>query len=92
MARRMFQNSSAALYRMTEKPMLLHQRGMVDQPSFRRHLLAYIVATEDPNANLGINYHFIRGVTDLETWLRQFSGSRAQLIRTISIRPLLPVL
>ena len=92
MARRMFQNSSAGLYRMTEEPMLLHQRGMVDQPSFRQHLLAYIVATEDPNANLGINYHFIRGVTDLETWLRQFSGSRTQLVQRISIRPLRPVL
>ena len=88
MARRIFHNSARALYRITEEPMLLHQKGLIDQPTFQRHLLAYIIATEDPNANLGVNYHFIRGVTDLETWLRRFSCTRAQFNERISILPL----
>ncbi|WP_206951345.1 asparagine synthase-related protein [Trinickia acidisoli] len=92
MARRMFHNSAAALYRLTEKPMLLHRSGLVDQPSFRRHLLAYIVATEDPNADLGTHYHFIRGVADLEAWLRRFSRPRTQLAADLSIRPLCALL
>jgi asparagine synthase (glutamine-hydrolysing) len=88
MARSMFQASANALFRLTERPMLVHEWGLVDQPSFRRHLMAYIIATEDPNANLGLNYHYIRGVTDLERWLVRFSASRAQIEAHLKLRAL----
>lgn len=88
MARQIFQNSAPELYRIVSEPMELHDRQLIDQETFRRHVLAYIVATEDPNANLGINYHFIRGVIDLEVWVRRFSGSRARVIDQLQFRPL----
>ena len=88
MARRMFHNSAPALYALTARPMLLHEWGLVDQVAFRRQLMAYIVAMEDPNANPGIHYHYMRGVCDLETWLRQFSGPRAQIEANLKLRPL----
>jgi asparagine synthase (glutamine-hydrolysing) len=88
MARRMFHNSASALYALTERPMMLQEWGLVDQAEFRRQLMAYIVAMEDPNANPGIHYHVIRGVCDLETWLRRFSGPRAQIDAHLKLRPL----
>jgi asparagine synthase (glutamine-hydrolysing) len=88
MARRMFHNSASALYALAERPMLLQEWGLVDQATFRRQLMAYIVAMEDPNANPGIHYHFIRGVCDLEIWLRRFSGPRAQIDAHLKVRPL----
>jgi asparagine synthase (glutamine-hydrolysing) len=88
MARRMFHNSARELYRLTGRPMILHDWGLIDQASFRRHLMAYIVATEDPNADLGTQYHYIRGVTDLETWLIRFSGSRTLIMERLKIQPL----
>lgn len=88
MARRMFHNSARALYTLAAQPMLLEQWGLVDQKAFRRHLCAYIAATEDPNANLGINYHYIRGVCDLEVWLRRFCGTRAEIDAQLAFRPL----
>jgi asparagine synthase (glutamine-hydrolysing) len=88
MARQIFQNSAPTLYHIAEQPMVLHELQLVDQEIFRRHVLAYILATEDPNANLGINYHFIRGVVDLEVWLRRFSGSRERIVDQLRFRPL----
>ncbi|MEA3119987.1 MAG: hypothetical protein QOI13_3257, partial [Paraburkholderia sp.] len=88
MARRIFHNSASALYALAERPMVLQEWGLVDQTAFRRQLMAYIVAMEDPNANPGIHYHFIRGVCDLETWLRRFSGPRAQIDAHLKLRPL----
>ncbi|RQZ41214.1 asparagine synthase [Burkholderia sp. Bp9090] len=88
MARRMFRNSAGALRRLTDRPMILNDWGLVDQARFRRHLTAYIVATEDPNAQLGTQYHYIRGVTDLEAWLVRFSGARATVVKHLKFRPL----
>lgn len=88
MARQIFQNSAADLHRITSQRMELHDRQLIDQETFRQHVLAYIIATEDPNANLGVNYHFIRGVIDLEVWVRRFSGSRARIIDQLQFRPL----
>lgn len=88
MARRMFRNSARALLHLTNRPMLLNDWGLVDQARFRRHLMAYIVATEDPNAQLGTQYHYIRGVTDLESWLMKFSGNRTSVAKHLKFRPL----
>jgi asparagine synthase (glutamine-hydrolysing) len=88
MARRMFHNSATALYALTEEPMTVSEWGLVDQTAFRRELMAYIVAMEDPNANPGLRYHYIRGVCDLETWLRRFSCPRAHLDAQLKMRPL----
>ena len=90
MARRMIQNSAARLYGLTERPMLLHERGWVDQALFRRHLLAYLIATEDPNADLGLRHHFMRGVADLEVWLRRFSAPPRQVLDQLRVRLLRP--
>jgi asparagine synthase (glutamine-hydrolysing) len=88
MARRMFHNSASALYALTERPMVLHEWGLVDQTAFRRQLMAYIVAMENPNANPGLRYHYMRGVCDLETWLRRFFGPRAQIDAHLKFQPL----
>jgi asparagine synthase (glutamine-hydrolysing) len=88
MARRMFHNSASTLYALATRPMLLDEWGLVDQARFRRQLMAYIVAMEDPNANPGIHYHYLRGVCDLETWLRRFSGTRAQIETRLKLQPL----
>lgn len=88
MARRMFHNSARALLHLTNRPMLLNDWELVDQARFRRHLMAYIVATEDPNAQLGTRYHYIRGVTDLESWLMKFSGARTSVVKHLKFRPL----
>ncbi|PTB21081.1 hypothetical protein C9I57_10235 [Trinickia symbiotica] len=87
MARRMFHNSAGSLYSLASRPMLLNEWGLVDQSEFRRQLMAYIAAMEDPNANPGIRYHYMRGVYELETWLRRFSGPRAQLEQHLKFRP-----
>jgi asparagine synthase (glutamine-hydrolysing) len=84
----MFHNSATALYALTEEPMTVSEWGLVDQTAFRRELMAYIVAMEDPNANPGLRYHYIRGVCDLETWLRRFSCPRAHLDAQLKMRPL----
>jgi asparagine synthase (glutamine-hydrolysing) len=88
MARRMFHNSAKALLRLTDRPMILSDWGLIDQTQFRRHLMAYIVATEDPNAQLGTQYHYIRGVTGLETWLTKFTGARTLVVEHLKFRPL----
>ncbi len=88
MARKMFQNSAKALIQLSGQPMILNDWGLVDQVRFRRHLIAYIVATEDPNAELGTRYHYIRGVIDLETWLAKFSGSRHEVVKRLKFAPL----
>ncbi|SDV47384.1 asparagine synthase-related protein [Chitinasiproducens palmae] len=88
MARRMFRNSAGALLRLTEQRMILSDWGLVDQAKFREHLLAYIVASDDPNAQFGCDYHFMRGVTDLETWLGRFSGPRHAVAARLKFRPL----
>ncbi len=88
MARRMFHNSASELYSLASRPMLLDEWGLVDQVTFRRQLMAYIVAMEDPNGNPGIRYHYMRGVCDLETWLRRFSGPRAEIAANLKLRPL----
>lgn len=88
MARRMFQNSSPEFYQLTERPMLLRERGLIDQECFKRYLMAYIIATTDPNAALGVRYHYLRGILDLETWLIKFSDTKAAVKDRIKIRPL----
>ena len=50
--------------------------------------MSYIVATEDPNANLGVQYHFIRGVVDLEFWIARFSVTRTHVQNQLKIRAL----
>jgi asparagine synthase (glutamine-hydrolysing) len=88
MARRMFHNSARALLHLTNRPMVLNDWGLVDQARFRRRLMAYIVATEDPNTQLGSQYHYIRGVTDLESWLMKFSAPRTSVTTHLKFRPL----
>ena len=88
MARRMFQNSREQILDLARRPMVTHEWGLIDQKIFRRYLTAYIIATEDPNAQLGPLYHYIRGVIDLENWLARLSGTRAEVIERIKFRPL----
>jgi asparagine synthase (glutamine-hydrolysing) len=87
MARRMFHNSASSLLSLADRSMILNDWGLVDQVRFRRHLMAYIVATEDPNTQLGTQYHYIRGVTDLEAWLVKFSGARPSVVKHLKFRP-----
>jgi asparagine synthase (glutamine-hydrolysing) len=87
MARKMLLNSRDAILDMVAHPMLTARWGLIDQASFRRHLLAYLIVTEDPNVRLGARYHYVRGVIDLENWLRRLSGTRADLIERIRFRP-----
>ncbi|RCJ03938.1 hypothetical protein DDK22_34555 [Cupriavidus necator] len=87
MARRMFHNSASSLLSLADRSMILNGWGLVDQVRFRRHLMAYIVATEDPNTQLGTQYHYIRGVTDLEAWLVKFSGARPSVVKHLKFRP-----
>ena len=89
MARRMLQNSACDLYLLTEQPMRLHELGLINQSIFKSYLTAYIVATEDPNNDLGLLYHYIRGVTDLEVWLRRFSGTREQIKQQLIFSPVI---
>ena len=88
MARKMFSNSARHLLNLTDNPMILHDHGLINQKLYRRHLIAYIAATEDPNVRLGANYHYLRGVADLEIWLQSFSGSRNSMNRRLKLRPL----
>jgi asparagine synthase (glutamine-hydrolysing) len=88
MARRMFYNSARALLRLTDRPMILNDWELIDQAQFRRHLMAYIIATEDPNAQLGTQYHYIRGIADLEVWLMKFTGARISIVKHLRFRPL----
>ena len=88
MARRMFQNSRNEMLDLAQRPMLTQDWNLIDQKIFRKYLTAYVIATEDPNAQLGPLYHYIRGVVDLENWLAKLSGTRAEVIERIKFRPL----
>jgi len=88
MARKMFHNSARELLSLTDRQMILHEWGIIDQNRFRRHLIAYIIATEDPNTQLGTQYHYLRGVTDLEVWLLKFSGARTSVSEHLKFHPL----
>jgi asparagine synthase (glutamine-hydrolysing) len=68
--------------------MILNDWELIDQAQFRRHLMAYIIATEDPNAQLGTQYHYIRGIADLEVWLMKFTGARISIVKHLRFRPL----
>jgi len=91
MARRMFSNSAAALYKLTQRPMLAQEWDLIDQACFTRHLMAYIVSMDDPNANPGLQFHYIRGVADMEGWLMRFTGPREQIKKQLRIQALQPI-
>ncbi|WP_157835544.1 asparagine synthase-related protein [Photorhabdus australis] len=88
MARRMFYNSAKEMLRLTDRPMILDSWKYIDQAKFRRYLIAYIIATEDPNTQLGVEYHYLRGVIDLEAWLMKFTQERTSVINYLKFSPL----
>jgi asparagine synthase (glutamine-hydrolysing) len=88
MARKMFLNSAKDLLRLATDNMILNDWGIVNQDVFRKHVIAYTIVTEDPNAQLGTQYHFLRGVADLEKWIATFSGTRSEINQRLKFRPL----
>ena len=88
MARKMFINSNKMVKSIIKGKMLLAEMGIVDQPKFREQFCIFRVAAEDPNFSMGIYYHFLRGVIDLERWLAQWTTNKSNIQEFIRFKPL----
>jgi asparagine synthase (glutamine-hydrolysing) len=88
MARRILLNSRGPLLDLFSVPLpATVELGLIDRDRFWKHLVAMLLRAQDPSNDLGMSYHYLRGVIDLEIWLRTVRSSPACLRQRIRLRP-----
>lgn len=82
MDRLTFRNEKKNLLNLfnVEKNVEIVNLGIVDYQKFRDNLIANIIKSEDPNCEFGPDYLYLRGMIDMEIWLREMRKGREYVL------------